>query len=29
VWAHLVGDEEFEQQGHRMIADALGVGRRG
>lgn len=24
VWAHLVGDEDFEQQGHRMIADALG-----
>ncbi len=24
VWAHLVGDERFEQQGHRMIAEALG-----
>ena len=23
VWAHLVGDESFELQGHRMIADAL------
>lgn len=23
VWAHLVGDEGFEQQGHRMIADVL------
>lgn len=23
VWAHLVGDERFEAQGHRMIADAL------
>jgi thiamine kinase-like enzyme len=23
VWAHQVGDEEFEAQGHRMIADAL------
>jgi len=24
VWAHQVGDEAFERQGHRMIADALG-----
>ena len=23
VWAHQVGDEKFEQQGHRMIAEAL------
>ncbi|WP_238173699.1 phosphotransferase [Kribbella speibonae] len=23
VWAHQVGDESFEQQGHRMIAEAL------
>ncbi|WP_244242370.1 phosphotransferase family protein [Nocardioides seonyuensis] len=23
VWAHQVGDEAFEEQGHRMIADAL------
>lgn len=23
VWAHQVGDSPFEQQGHRMIADAL------
>lgn len=23
VWAYLVGDEQFEQQGHRMIADVL------
>lgn len=23
VWAHRVGDERFEQQGHRMIAEAL------
>lgn len=23
AWAHLVGDEQFEAQGHRMIADAL------
>ena len=23
VWAHLVGDEGFEMQGHRMIEDAL------
>lgn len=23
VWAHLVGDEPFEAQGHRMIADVL------
>ena len=23
VWAHQVGDTAFEQQGHRMIADAL------
>lgn len=23
VWAYQVGDERFEQQGHRMIADAL------
>lgn len=23
VWAHQVGDEPFEQQGHRMIAEAL------
>lgn len=23
VWAHLVGDERFEAQGHRMIAEAL------
>jgi len=25
VWAHLVGDEVFEAQGHRMIAEALGA----
>lgn len=25
VWAHLVGDEKFEAQGHRMIAEALGL----
>lgn len=25
VWAHLVGDERFEAQGHRMIAEALGI----
>jgi len=24
IWAHVVGDEEFERQGHRMITDALG-----
>lgn len=24
AWAHQVGDERFEQQGHRMIAEALG-----
>ncbi|GIG39356.1 phosphotransferase enzyme family protein [Cellulomonas phragmiteti] len=29
VWAHLVGDEDFEQQGHRMIADVLGSARSG
>ena len=23
VWAHRVGDEAFEQHGHRLIADAL------
>jgi hypothetical protein len=23
VWARLVGDEKFEAQGHRMIAEAL------
>lgn len=23
VWAHQVGDETFEQQGHRMVAEAL------
>ncbi len=23
VWAHQVGDDEFEQQGHRMVAEAL------
>jgi hypothetical protein len=23
IWAHQVGDEAFEQQGHRMIAEAL------
>ena len=23
VWAYGVGDEAFEQQGHRMIADVL------
>jgi hypothetical protein len=23
VWAHRVGDEPFEAQGHRMIAEAL------
>jgi len=23
VWAYQVGDEAFEQQGHRMIAEAL------
>ena len=26
-WAYMVGDEEFEQQGHRMIAEALSVSR--
>lgn len=25
VWAFRVGDEAFEQQGHRMVADALGA----
>lgn len=25
VWARLVGDERFEAQGHRMIAEALGL----
>lgn len=25
VWAHQVGDELFENQGHRMIAEALGL----
>jgi hypothetical protein len=25
VWAHQVGDERFESQGHRMIADALAL----
>ena len=24
VWAHLVGDEPFEAQGHRMVAEVLG-----
>jgi len=24
AWAYRVGDESFEAQGHRMIADALG-----
>jgi Ser/Thr protein kinase RdoA (MazF antagonist) len=28
VWAHGVGDEAFEQQGHRMIADVLDNGSR-
>lgn len=23
AWAHQVGDEAFENQGHRMIAEAL------
>jgi hypothetical protein len=23
AWAHRVGDEAFEAQGHRMIAEAL------
>lgn len=26
AWAYQVGDEAFEQQGHRMIADAIGGG---
>ena len=26
VWAHQVGDEAFEAQGHRMIEDALAAG---
>lgn len=26
VWAHQVGDEAFEQQGHRMIDEALATG---
>ncbi|WP_328993785.1 hypothetical protein OG394_05425 [Kribbella sp. NBC_01245] len=26
VWAYQVRDESFEQQGHRMIAEALGRG---
>ncbi|MDX3005430.1 phosphotransferase [Kribbella solani] len=26
VWAYQVGDETFEQQGHRMIAEALAAG---
>lgn len=26
VWAHVTGDEEFEKQGHRMIADVLDAG---
>lgn len=26
TWAHLVGDERFERQGHRMIADVLEQG---
>lgn len=25
VWAHQVGDEAFEEQGHRMVAEALGL----
>ncbi|WP_260757865.1 phosphotransferase family protein [Mycobacterium sp. SMC-8] len=25
VWAHHVGDETFERQGHRMIAEALAL----
>ncbi len=25
VWAHLVGDEAFERQGHRMVEEALGL----
>lgn len=25
VWAHQVGDHDFERQGHRMIAEALGL----
>jgi Ser/Thr protein kinase RdoA (MazF antagonist) len=25
VWAHQVGDGDFERQGHRMIAEALGL----
>ena len=28
VWAYQVGDEAFEQQGHRMIAEALADGVR-
>lgn len=23
VWAYQVGDERFERQGHRMVAEAL------
>jgi hypothetical protein len=26
AWAYHVGDEEFEQQGHRMVAEALAAG---
>jgi thiamine kinase-like enzyme len=29
AWAYQVGDELFEQQGHRMIAEALAVGESG
>ncbi len=28
VWAHQVGDEAFEAQGHRMVADVLSEGSR-
>jgi aminoglycoside/choline kinase family phosphotransferase len=28
AWAYQVGDEVFERQGHRMIAEALATGRR-
>lgn len=29
VWAYLVGDEAFEQQGHRMVDEALALGDSG
>ena len=25
IWASMVGDEKFEMEGHRMIADVLGL----